>query len=121
MRLLLILSVALIRAQVSLPAAEATSALDERTRVASAGRVEVLADTTEAQPKDANIGSTVEAAPAVVVAPVTKAVPTAEERDAPTPAAEAEPASKPGAAEEEGGGAGRGDGQRRCTVGRGSG
>ena len=99
-RLLLLLSVALIRAQVSLPTAEAPSALDERAGVAGA---KVRTDTTEAQRKDANIGSTVEAAPAVVAPSVTNAAPMVDKRDAdPTPAAEAEPASKPGAAEEEG-------------------
>ena len=99
-RLLLLLSVALIRAQVSFPRAESPSALDERAGVAGA---KVRTDTTEAQRKDANIGSTVEAAPAVVAPSVTNAAPMADKRDAdPTPAAEAEPASKPGAAEEEG-------------------
>ena len=98
--MLLLLSIALIRAQVSLPTAEAPSALDERAGVAGA---KVRTDTTEAQRKDASIGSTVEAAPAVVAPSVTNAAPMAEKRDAdPTPVAEAEPASKPGAAEEEG-------------------
>ena len=69
----------------SLPTAEAPSALDERAGVAGA---KVRTDTTEAQRKDASIGSTVEAAPAVVAPSVTNAAPMAEKRDAdPTPVA----------------------------------